>query len=175
MKIFYIFFIIIFFFTTKVYSTNVAVIDINFLINNSIHFVEISKKINNSQIEYKDQFKNIEQNLYKKKDELEDLKLILNDDEFNIKKDEYYKEVSEFENDVTNFNKHYENEIINIKNIIFSKISKLIENHALENKIDLILDKNQYLISAEKLNISEKIFLILNESKLDLKFKEYEN
>jgi Skp family chaperone for outer membrane proteins len=175
LKIFYIFFIIIFFFTTKVYSTNVAVIDINFLINNSIHFVEISKKINNSQIEYKDQFKNIEQNLYKKKDELEDLKLILNDDEFNIKKDEYYKEVSEFENDVTNFNKHYENEIINIKNIIFSKISKLIENHALENKIDLILDKNQYLISAEKLNISEKIFLILNESKLDLKFKEYEN
>jgi len=175
LKIFYIFFIIIFFFTTKVYSTNVAVIDINFLINNSIHFVEISKKINNSQIEYKDQFKNIEQNLYKKKDELEDLKLILNDDEFNIKKDEYYKEVSEFENDVTNFNKHYENEIINIKNIIFSKISELIQNYAAENQIDLILDKNQYLISAEKINISETIFIELNESIIDLEFAQYEN
>ena len=43
-----------------------AVIDINFLIDNSIHFKEISKKINSSQIEIKEKFNNIEQNLFKK-------------------------------------------------------------------------------------------------------------
>ena len=172
---FYIFFIISIVFASNVYSTNVVVIDINSLINNSKHFIEISKKINLSQQEYKNNLKNIEQNLYKKKEELENLKLIVNDEEFNIKKNEYYNEVANFENDVANFNNHYENEIINIKNIIFSKISELIQNYAIENQIDLILDKNQYLLSSDKINISEKILIELNESIIDLEFTEYEN
>ena len=172
---FYIFCITFFIFTSSVYSTNIVVIDINYLINNSKHFLEISEKINFSQEEYKNKFKNIEQNLYKKKEELENLKLIVNDEEFDIKKNEYYNEVANFENDVTNFNNHYENEIINIKNIIFSKISELIQNYAIENQIDLILDKNQYLLSADKINISEKILIQLNDSIIGLEFTEYEN
>ena len=172
---FYIFFITSFIFATNVYSTNVVVIDVNSLINNSKHFLEISNKINFSQQEYKNNLKNIEQNLYKKKEELENLKLIVNDEEFNIKKNEYYNEVANFENDVANFNNHYENEIINIKNVIFSKISELIQNYAIENQIDLILDKNQYLLSADKINISEKILIQLNDSIIDLAFTEYEN
>ena len=162
-------------FTSNAYSTNVAVIDINSLINNSKHFIEISEKINISQQEYKNNFKNIEQNLYKKKEELENLELIINENEFNKKKNEYYNEVSNFENDIDNFNNHYEKEIINIKNIIFSKISELMQNYAKENQIDLILDKNQYLISADKINISEIIFVELNNSIIDLEFTEYEN
>ena len=172
---FYIFFITSFVFASNVYSTNVVVIDVNSLINNSKHFLEISKKINISQQEYKNNLKNIEQDLYKKKEELENLKLIVNDEEFNIKKNEYYNEVANFENDVANFNNHYENEIINIKNIIFSKISELIQNYAIENQIDLILDKNQYLLSSDKINISEKILIQLNDSIIDLEFTEYEN
>ena len=171
----YIFLIAFIVFPTKVYSTDIVVIDINYLINNSKHFLEISSKINNSQEKYMNKFKNVEQILYKQKEELEDLKLILNDDEFNIKKNKYYNEVQNFENDVLNFNNHYEKEIINIKNIIFSKISELIQNYATENQIDLILDKNQYLISAEKINISEIIFLELNELAIDLEFAQYEN
>ena len=175
MSKFYIFLLTFFVSTSSAYSTNVVVIDINYLINNSKHFLEISKKINTSQQEYKSKFINIEQNLYKKKEELEDLKLILNEDEFNIKKNLYYDEVANFENDVSNFNNHFEKEIINIKNIIFLKISELIQNYATINQIDLILDKNQYLISSDKIDISEIIFLELNDSIIDLKFTKYEN
>ena len=175
MRKFYIFFITSVVFASNVYSTNIVVIDVNSLINNSKHFLEISNKINFSQQEYKNNLKNIEQNLYKKKEELENLKLIVNDEEFNIKKNEYYNEVANFENDVANFNNHYENEIINIKNIIFSKISELIENYAIKNQIDLILDKNQYLISSDKINISEKISIELNDTIIDLDFTQYEN
>ena len=160
---------------TKSYSTDVAVIDINYIKNNSNHFIEVSKKINTSQIKLKEQFNKKEDDLFKLKEELEDLKLILSEDEFNLKKNEYYKKVEKFEKDVSNFNNHYENEIINIKNIIFSKISDLIQEYASSNQIDLILEKNQYLIAAEKINISEIIFTRLNESKIELKFKKYEN
>ena len=172
---FYIFLITFISFASNAYSTNVIVIDINYLINNSIHFINISKQINIDQLKYTNKFKSIEQNLYKKKEELENLELIINEDEFNLKKNEYYNEVANFENDVANFNNHYEKEFINIKNIIFSKISELLQNYAEKNQIDLILDKNQYLISADKINITEIIFLELNESTIDLDFTQYEN
>ena len=68
------------------FCKKIAVIDINFLIDNSIHFNEISKKINRSQIQKKENFQNTEQNLLKIKSELEEAKLILSGDEFNLKK-----------------------------------------------------------------------------------------
>ena len=166
---------IFFFYTANVYATKVAVIDINFLIDNSIHFNEISKKINSSQIQEKVNFQNIEQNLLKKKAELEDSKLILSNDEFNLKKEEYYKEISKFEENVSKFNNHYENEIIKIKNIIFAKISELVQEHASSNGIELIIEKNQYLIAADTININEVIFKKLNDLKMELNFTIYEN
>ena len=169
------FLIIFFLYSTSVYSTKVAVIDINYLINNSIHFNEISKRINSSQIQAKENFQNIEQDLLKIKSELEDSKLILSNDEFNLKKEEYYKAVSKFEENVSNFNNHYENEIIKIKNIIFAKITELVQEYASENEIELIIEKNQYLIAADTININEVIFEKLNKLKMELNFTIYEN
>ena len=169
------FLIIFFLYTANVYATKVAVIDINYLINNSIHFNEISKKINSSQIQAKESFQNTEQNLLKMKSELEESKLILNNNEFNLKKEEYYKEVSIFEESVSKFNNHYENEIIKIKNIIFARITELVQNYASENGIELIIEKNQYLIAADTININEIIFDKLNKLKMELNFAIYEN
>ena len=171
----YSFIVILFLYTFNVYATKVAVIDINFLIDNSIHFNEISKKINSSQIQAKENFQNIEQNLLKIKSELEDSKLILSNDEFNLKKEEYYKEVAKFEENVSKFNNHYENEIIKIKNIIFARITELVQDYASENGIELIIEKNQYLIAADTININEIIFEKLNDSKMELNFTIYEN
>ncbi len=175
MRKFYILFFTLFLFTTEINATNIAVIDINYLINNSKHFIEISEKITNSQLKYKEEFKNIEQNLFKNKSELQDSELILSEAEFNLKKNEYYEKVKKYEDDVLNFNNHYENEIINIKNLIFSKISELIQEYASSNQIDLIIEKNQYLLAAEKINISKIIFTKLNEINIELTFKEYAN
>jgi len=169
------FLIIFFLYSTNVYSNKVAVIDINFLIDNSIHFNEISKKINSTQIQAKENFQNTEQNLLKIKSELEESKLILSNEEFNLKKEEYYKEVSKFEENVSKFNNHYENEIIKIKNIIFARITELVQDYASENGIELIIEKNQYLIAADTININEVIFEKLNKSKMELDFAIYEN
>ena len=171
----YSFIVILFLYTFNVYATKVAVIDINYLIDNSIHFNEISKKINSSQIQVKENFQNTEQNLLKIKSELEESKLILSNDAFNLKKEEYYKEVSIFEENVLKFNNHYENEIIKIKNSIFAKISELVQEHALLNGIELIIEKNQYLIAADTININEFIFEKLNKLKMELNFTIYEN
>lgn len=170
-----IFFLITFVYSSVVYGINLVVIDVNFLINNSKQFIEISENINQSQKIYTDKFTNIEKNLLKKKEELENLKLIINENEFNLKKEDYYKEVEEFENIVFKFNNHYENEILKIKNMIFTHIIELTQEYAVINKIDLILDKNQYLIASDNINITDKIFNQLNESNIDLNFKDFDD
>ena len=145
------------------------------MIDNSTHFKKISKNITSSQIQAKENFKNTEQNLLQKKSDLEESKLILSNDEFNLIKEEYYKEVSKFEEDVLKFNNHYENEIINIKNILFQKITELLQEHATLNGIELIIEKNQYLIAADAININAVIFEKLNKTKVELNFTNYEN
>ena len=169
------FLFIIFLYTTNVYATKVAVIDINYLIDNSIHFNEISKKINSAQIQEKENFQNTEKNLLKIKSELEESKLILSNDAFNLRKEEYYNKVSKFEENISNFNNHYENEIIKIKNIIFARITELVQDYASENGIELIIEKNQYLIAADTININEVIFAKLNKLKMELNFTIDEN
>ena len=95
--------------------------------------------------------------------------------EHGLKKEEYYKDVSKFEENVMKFNNHYESEIIKIKNIIFAKISELVQEHASLNEIELIIEKNQYLIAADSININEIIFEKINKSKIELNFAIYEN
>ena len=139
---FSIFLIISFTIATKSFSTNVAVIDVNYLINNSNHFIEISKKINNSQIIFKEKFNKKEESLYKIKEELEDLKLILSQEEFDLKKDEYYKKVAKFENDVSKFNTHYDK----FKEIIHSYSWNYISHGTNKSATDTVR-KIYYLIS----------------------------
>tara|TARA_Y100001970_G_scaffold284283_1_gene401320 strand:- start:1231 stop:1713 length:483 start_codon:yes stop_codon:yes gene_type:complete len=159
----------------NLYSNNIAVIDLNFIINNSTHYLEISKKITDSQIEFKNSFQVKENELLEKKKDLENSKVILNDQEFESKKKEYYDEVLKFENEVSLFNKHYENEIINIKNFLYSQITEIVQKYAANNEYELILEKNQYLIVADKLDITDIIFNKLNNLKIELTFKIYGN
>ena len=50
-----------------------------------------------------------------------------------------------------------------------------MQDHASENGIELIIEKNQYLIAADTININEVIFEKLNKSKMELNFTIYGN
>ena len=65
--------------------------------------------------------------------------------------------------------------LLRLKNIIFAKITELVQEYASENGIELIIEKNQYLIAADTININEVIFEKLNKLKMELNFTIYEN
>ena len=50
-----------------------------------------------------------------------------------------------------------------------------MQDYASENGIELIIEKNQYLIAADTININEVIFEKLNNLKMELNFTIYEN
>ena len=75
---------------------------------------------------------------------------------------------------IEEFNFHYENEIIRIRETIFKEILKLLEKYALEKSIDLILDSTTYLIASNSLDITNIIFEELNGNNIDLEYKDFE-
>ena len=105
--------------------------------------------------------------------EIEEAKLILNENEINSLINNYNDKLENFKN-VDNFNSHYQNEIIKIRNSILKEIINLVEKYAKQNKIDLVMDSESYLMASNNINITQQIQEELNKIELELDFKDFE-
>ena len=167
---YYIFFFII---TTNIHASNIKVIDIDKLINDNFFFKNIIKKIEVDQASYREDFVILENELQSKLNKLEDLKLILNSDEFEKEVSKYNISLNDFNNKINQFNSHYEDEINKIKNFILSEIIQLIKQYSIDNKIDLILDSKSYIIASNSINITNIILNELNKVNFDINFEKF--
>ena len=76
---------------------------------------------------------------------------------------------------VDEFNIHYQNQIIQIREIVLKEIIILLEKYAIENSIDLILDSTSYLIASNSIDITDIINKQLENINIKLEFKDFEN
>ena len=173
-SVFFIIFLYINLFSLNAFSQTIAVVNLQTLIDNNNNYINILKNIESNQEKYLKQF-NLKENklkdIYK---EIEDAKLILNENEINIQINNYNSQLSEFTLLVEEFNFHYENQIIKIRESILKEIIKLIEIYVIENSIDLILDSSSYLIASNSLDITNYINDELDKLNLNLEFKDFE-
>ena len=171
MKLVIIFFILILFsISTK--AENIATIRLSYIIDSSDEFQNFLNNLDKIKLKYFNELKEHEKNLEKRKKEIEDSKLLFNDDEYN-------KLVNNFDNDANMYLikvEKYENYInknieINEKKILES-ISIILKEYSNKNDLNLILNEDQYFISSNSLDISDIIIEELNNKKLDLKIIE---
>ena len=127
-----------------------------------------------NQEKYKEKFELKEKELSYKLKDLEQSKLILNEIEINAQIDNYNKELTAFTITVEEFNLHYQNQVINIKEIILKEIFILLEKYAIENQVDLILDSASYLIASNSIDITEIIKNRLQNINLKLEYINFE-
>ena len=165
--VFTIFFVLL---SQSIQSHKIAVINIDYMINNSHQYQEIIKKILKAQELKKNEFIKQEETIQSKLNEIENSKLILSKDEIKLKVDEYNKTFSNFKDSIDEFNFHYDNQILKIKNQILEKIVKLLEKYAIENKIDLIFDNKNYIIASNSIDITDIILKELETLDLNLQF-----
>ena len=175
MKLIYIIiFFSINFYALNIFSQTVAVVNIQYLIDENKSYLELLKNIELSQKKYLKIFEIEENQLKIQLKKIEDSKLILNKNEINLQIDEYNSQLSEFTVMIENFNSHYQNQIINIREFLLSEIIKLLENYALKNNVDLILDSNSYLIASNSLDITNLINNELENLNFKLEYKDFE-
>ena len=157
-----------------VFAQIIAVVNIQSLINNNSYYKEIINDIEINQKEYLEKFELKERELNKKLQDLEQSKLILNEIEINTQIDNYNKELEDFTLTVEKFNLHYQNQVINIKEIILKEIFILLEKYAIENRVDLILDSASYLIASNSIDITNSINEKLQNINLKLEYTNFE-
>ena len=144
------------------------------LIDNNKIYQKTLNDIEINQEKYLKDFNIIENELIIKLNEIEESKLILSEEEINIQIENYNKDLSQFTILIEEFNFHYQNEIIKIREKILNEILKLLEKYALEKSIDLILDSTTYLIASNSLDITIDINSELEKLNLNLEYKDFE-
>ena len=159
-------FVIIFFlsFFQNIYAEEkLAVVDIDYLINNSKagKYIQTTiKKINDKKIA---EFKKKEKEFQKKQTELISQKNILSKEEFNKKASDLNKNIKEY-----NLNKK---KIISESNQkkskaigeLLTKINQLLVEYAEQKKVSFIIDKKNIILTKTENEITNEIFEILNK------------
>ena len=175
MKLIYIIlFLVINIFSSKIFSQTIAIVNVQSLIDNNKIYQKTVKDIEINQEQYLKDFNIIENELIKKLNEIEESKLILSEEEIGKQIENYNNQLSQFSITIEEFNFHYQNEIIKIREIILKEILKLLEKYALENSVDLILDSTSYLIASNSLDITIDINSELEKLNLNLEYKDFE-
>tara|TARA_B100000989_G_scaffold4562_1_gene3184 strand:+ start:203 stop:727 length:525 start_codon:yes stop_codon:yes gene_type:complete len=150
-------------------STNIAYLDVQFIIDNSnlgkFYRSEIEKlqNKNNSAVILK------ESEIKKKEDEFKKQKNLLNQNEIKKKIDEINSMVKQYQilrNDIskklTNEKKKFSKEILLILNPL---LTKYVES----NNINLVIEKKNVLVGVKSLDITNNILEIFNEKTKNIK------
>ena len=169
--------IILFFITiysTNLFATKIFVIDVEKLINENIYYKKFMEEIEKNQISEKNELNLIEKEIVDLQNEIEQSKLILDQNEINKLIEDYNVKLNKFNILIESYNLHYQNEIINKRKIVLKEIIVLVEKFAKDNNIDIVLDSNNYLVASNSINITEDIELKLRNLELKLDLKKFE-
>ena len=161
-------------FSSNIFSQTIAIVNIQSLIDNNKIYQKIVKDMEINQKKYLNDFEMIENELTLQLNEIEESKLILSEEEISKQIEDYNNQLSQFSIIIEEFNFHYQNEIIKIREVILNEILKLLEKYALENSVDLILDSTTYLIASNSLDITIDINNELEKLNLNLEYKDFE-
>ncbi len=162
-----------FFFSSSAFSTNVRVLDLQKVIENNANLSILYDKINEDQEAHKKKFNNDELNLKNEFNRIEKLNLILEPSELEKEIENYNLKLNNFNSTIENFNSHYDIQINNLKNKIINIILDVLKKYSEENKIDLILDSNNYILSSNSINITDLIKDQVDKKKIEINFEKY--
>ena len=173
MKLAYTLFFVCIIFSKLSYAESIVVVNIQFLIDNNKDYLNILEQMELSQKDHLDIFQKKESELKKILNDIEESKLILNENEINLQIENYNNQLKNFTILVDDFNLHYQNQIGEIREKILKEIIQLLEKYAIKNKIDLILDSNSYLIASNSIDITENINNELKKINLTLEYNDF--
>ena len=161
------FLIIIFSFFVNTYSfseNNILFIDIEYIYFNSNAGKIVNKKIQSETKKINDEFSGYNKKIQEEKDKLVNQKNILSQEELQKKSIELKKKIREYDKIISNKNKQlikYKNET---KIEFTKKLSKIVQEYASNNSIEMIIKKNNILIGKNELDATKEVLNIFNKN-----------
>ena len=162
-------FIIFIVFPTNLLAINIATINVAYILEKSVSYNNFLDELNNKKLELQNTLDVKEKDLKKLKEDIENSKLIINEDELNLMISDYNDQLKILDKEVTRINLFFSKNIEFNKNIIIKQIISYIENISIKSDIDIILTEEQYFMSSKKIDISNQIIDLLNDDIVVLK------
>ena len=163
----------IFFFSTSAYATNIRVVDFQQIVEDNINLSLLYDQIDKDQVVHKESFKKEESILQNEFKRIEELNLILEPNELKKEIDNYNLELNNLNDKIEKFNLHYDLQLNNLRNKIINIILDELKKYSEDNKIDLILDSNNYILSNNSINITDLIRDQVNKITIEINFEKY--
>tara|TARA_Y100001970_G_scaffold286713_1_gene409572 strand:+ start:2299 stop:2835 length:537 start_codon:yes stop_codon:yes gene_type:complete len=162
-------FIIFFVFPTNLLAVNIATINISYILEKSTSYNNFLAELSKKKSELQNTLDIKEKDLTKLKQEIDNSKLIINEDELNLMIFNYNDQLKTLDKEVKKINLFFSKNIEVNKNIIIKQIISYIEDISIKSDIDIILTEEQYFMSSKKIDISNQIINLLNEDIIVLK------
>ena len=161
---FFLIMIFVCFFNTYSYSENILFIDIDYIYFNSNAGKIINKKVESETKKINEELSNYKKKIQEDKNKLVSQKNILSQEEFQKKSIDLDKQIKEFNKIISNKN----NQLLMYKNqtkIEFTKkLSKIVQEYASNNSIDMIITKDNILIGKKELDVTKNILNLFNKN-----------
>lgn len=160
-----VFFISIFLITTSYSNENqlIKFVSLDFIIKNSI----IGKKLSKENAEKRNSIikksKDQESKLEKQKNDILSKQNVLEKKEFEAKVVSHQKQVKEYQEKRNNEIKALNEKNIKLLKKLKAKIDKILVDYASENKIDMILKKEDIIVSNSNYDVTEDILAIIDK------------
>ena len=142
----------------------IAFIDLNYIYSNSKIGKKIIKEIDNKQLKINKDFKNYQDKLNKEKDDLLAKKNVLEENEFKKRISELENNLIKYQQEISKKNKNLLDFRNKSKNDFALNLRSTLEKYAKENKISLILRKEQLLLGENSMDITKEILELFNKS-----------
>ncbi len=153
-------------------SENIAFIDLNHIISNSVAGKSINTFITDLSKEKNKDFKVIESEIKKDENELISKKNIIEESLYNKKVDEIRIRINNYKLERQNFNANLNKKKIKYNNLLLEKLNPIISNYVEKNSITMVLPKKMIIIGKKDLDITEQILEILDKSVQKVNFNE---
>ena len=167
-KIFFFIFLISFSFSVQA-SSNIAFIDINFIIeksNSGIQITEILKKKRDKETKKLEAKKN---QIKKKEDEFKNKSNILSDEERKKRVESIKLEIEDYKKLKNKLEKEFNAKKTEYINILLKEINNIMINYIEKNSIDIVLKKVNLVTGKKELDITKNVLNELNKKKITFK------
>ena len=167
-KIFFFIFLISFSFNVQA-SSNIAFIDINFIIeksNSGIQITEILKKKRDKETKKLEAKKN---QIKKKEDEFKNKSNILSDEERKKRVESIKLEIKNYKKLKNKLEKEFNAKKTQYINILLKEINNIMINYIEKNSIDIVLKKVNLVTGKKELDITKNVLDELNKKKITFK------
>ena len=144
------------------FANNLAIIDLDYLIENSNLGKLMLENLSNVDKQNASKLKEKKDNLIKIENEIKSKQNIISKDVLDKELNDLKVKISDFNREkdllVSQFNELKNSEISNF----FNKISPIINNYMVENSIDILIDKKKIFMSNSDSDITQKIIENIN-------------